>query len=913
MAESSEHTVTASPLLETKLYIPRWRPGLISRPRLRARLDRGANSKLILVSAPAGFGKTTLLVEWLAMVPSDERTVAWLSLDLNDNHPATFWTYVISALQTVQPGAGARSIALLQSPQPPPIETLLTALLNEAGAIAHDFVLVLDDYHLIDARSIHDGIAFLLDHLPPPMHLVITSRADPPLPLARLRGRAELAEIRAADLRFTPSEAAEFLNEAMSLNLSAQDVADLEARTEGWIAGLQLAALSMQGRDDVSGFIAAFTGDDRYIVDYLVEEVLQRQSREVRRFLLQTSILDRLSGPLCDAVTGDEGGRGMLESLERGNLFVVPLDDRRQWYRYHHLFADVLQAHLLEEQAAHVPNLHGRASVWFEEHGQPSDAIRHALAGNDLARAAGLVEREAQATVRSHQLERLIEWLKPIPDDLIRSMPVLSTYYAMALQGTGDLEASALRLGDAEAWLGDAAESSAMGVVDQAAFRSLPSRIALARGYNAIAAGNVVDTVAQARRALELLPADEHHWHGAAAALLGLAHWASGDLAAAVPHHAEAVANFERAGDSGLALSSAFHQADLLKACGRLSEAGRQYERSLQFATQYGDPAMTGVANLHFGVSEVWCERDHLERATHHLEQGEDLGGATGDHRLRYRRCLAQVRIRQSLGDLDGALELLDQAERLSVRGSVPNVRPVAAWKARIWVAQGRLAEALEWTRGQGLSVDDDIGYPREYHHITLARVLIARSERERDDRYANDIGRLLGRLRAAAEGGGRMGAVIEILVLQAILHRAMGDIPAGLVHLERALTLAEPEGYVRIFLDEGLPMQALLRHAIGAGIGGAYSRRLLAACEEPAGLVMAAGRGNTAGLAEPLTAREAEILRLVAAGLKNQAIADHLVISVATVKRHIANTYGKLAVDHRAAAVARARDLHLL
>jgi LuxR family maltose regulon positive regulatory protein len=908
------HTPPAtSAVLETKFYIPRWRPGLVPRTRLIAHLNRSVASKLTLVSAPAGFGKTTLLAEWLAAAPADAQSVAWLSLDPSDNHPPTFWTYVITALQRVRPEIGKSVVAPLQSPQPPPIEMLLSTVLNELGAIEDDLVLVLDDYHVIEDGPIHDGIAFLLDHLPPQLHLVIAGRADPPVPLARLRGRGDLVELRAADLRFTSDEAAAFLNEAMGLALSAQQVAALELRTEGWIAALQLTALSMHGRDDVSGFITAFTGNDRYIVDYLVEEVLQRQPEHVRSFLLQTSILDRLSAPLCDAVTEQDSGLAMIARLERGNLFIVSLDDRRQWYRYHQLFADVLQAHLREDQPDQGPILHGRASVWFEQHGQPSEAIRHALAAHDLPRAAGLVEREAQATVRSHQLDRLIAWLKPIPDDLIRVMPVLSTYYAMALQGIGDLEASASRLDDAERWLGDAAESAAMVVVDEAGFRSLPSRIALARGYNAIAAGDVAGTVAHARRALDLLSADEHHWHGTAAALLGLAHWASGDLAAAVPRHADAVASFERAGDSGLALSSAYHQADLLKACGRLSEAGRQYERSLQFATRHGDPATTGVANLHFGLSEVWCERDDLERATHHLQQGEDLGGATADPRLRYRRCLAQARIRQSLGDLDGALELLDQAERLSLRGSVPNVRPIAAWKVRLWVAQGRLAEAVAWTRAQGLSVDDDLGYPREYHHLTLARVLIAWYQSESDDHSVHAAGRLLQRLRDAAEAGGRTGAAIEILVLQAMLYQALGDVPAGLLHLERALSLAEPEGYVRTFVDEGPPMRDLLRHAVAAGIGGAYARRLLAACEEPAGSVSAAGRGIIAGLAEPLTPREVEILRLVAAGLKNHAIADHLVISVATVKRHIANTYGKLAVDHRAAAVARARDLHLL
>ena len=403
------------PLLETKLHIPRRRQGLVARPRLVDRLSRGAESALTLVSAPAGFGKTTLLADWLATVVADGRGAAWLSLDQRDNDPALFWTYLIAALKTAVPGLGGSALSLLESPQPP-MEVVLATLLNDLSAISNDVVMVLDDYHVIDARDVLDGMAFLLEHLPPQIHLVIASRADPALPLARLRGRGELVEIRAADLRFTPEEAAAYLNGVMGLGLTAEDVTALEGRTEGWIAALQLAALSMRGRDDVAGFIAGFAGDDRYIVDYLVEEVLQRQSDHVRHFLLQTSILDRLSGPLCDAVTGRDGGKAMLEALDRGNLFLVPLDDRRQWYRYHQLFADVLQAHLLDEQPDDVPELHRRASAWYEQNGEPSEAIRHALAAEDFERAADLVELAAPATRQYRQEVTLRRWLEALPD-----------------------------------------------------------------------------------------------------------------------------------------------------------------------------------------------------------------------------------------------------------------------------------------------------------------------------------------------------------------------------------------------------------------------------------------------------------------------------------------------------------------
>ncbi|MDQ3317343.1 MAG: AAA family ATPase, partial [Actinomycetota bacterium] len=407
------------PILATKLYVPPPRPKGVLRPRLIERLNEGLDRRLTLLSAPAGFGKTTLVGEWLSSCPQPS---AWLSLDEGDNDPTRFLAYLVAALQTVAADIGEGVLGALQSPQPPPTESILTALLNEIATAPDDFVLVLDDYHVIDAKPVDDALAFLIEHLPPRVHLVIATREDPNLPLARLRGRGQLGELRAADLRFNPSEAAEFLEGVMGLSLSAEDIAALEDRTEGWIAGLQLAALSMRGREDVAGFIRAFAGDNRYVVDYLVEEVLQRQPERVRSFLLQTSILERLSGPLCDAVTGQEGSNALLEALERGNLFVVPLDDRRHWFRYHHLFADVLRARLMEEQPDRLTTLHRRASEWYERNGSPTDAIRHALAAEDFERAAGLVELAALEMLGSSQ-ETLYRWLMALPDEVVRARP----------------------------------------------------------------------------------------------------------------------------------------------------------------------------------------------------------------------------------------------------------------------------------------------------------------------------------------------------------------------------------------------------------------------------------------------------------------------------------------------------------
>ncbi|HEV8156155.1 MAG TPA: hypothetical protein VGP67_11505, partial [Gaiellales bacterium] len=579
----------AGPLLETKLHVPRWRRSLVARPRLSERLRRGAESALTLVSAPAGFGKTTLLAEWLAVAAADERSVAWLSLDQRDNDPALFWTYLVAALNTGAPAVGAGGLLLLQRPQPPN-EAGLVALLNDLDAISNDVVLVLDDYHVIDARDVQDGMTFLLEHLPPQIHLVIASRTDPALPLARLRGRGELTEIRAADLRFTPGEAAAYLNGVMGLALTAADVAALEGRTEGWIAALQLAALSMQGREDVTAFIDGFAGDDRYIVDFLAEEVLQRQPEHVQHFLLQTSILDRLSGPLCDAVTGQDGGKTKLAALERGNLFLVPLDDRRRWYRYHQLFADVLHARLRDEQPGDVPDLHRRASEWYEQNGEPSEAIRHALAAGDFGRAADLVELAIPAMLQSRQEAAVLGWLERLPDEVVRVRPVLSVGFAGALLAGGDYEGVEARLRDAEGWLdgatdtrqGSPAPAAEMVVVDDAEFRRLPAEIELYRAAQALVRGDGPGTVRHARRALELSPADDHLGRASAAALMGLVSWASGDLEAGHSEYAECMAGLRRAGHIADTFGCAIALADIRRTQGRLGEAMRTYEQALQ-------------------------------------------------------------------------------------------------------------------------------------------------------------------------------------------------------------------------------------------------------------------------------------------------------------------------------------------
>jgi LuxR family transcriptional regulator, maltose regulon positive regulatory protein len=943
-------------ILATKLYILPLRPKVVSRPRLIERLNEGLPRKLTLISAPAGFGKTTLVSEWLATCA---RPAAWLSLDEGDNDLTRFLTYFVTALQTIVPAIGEGMLAVLQSSQPAGIplgpESMLTALLNEITTIADDFVLVLDDYHVIDATPVNHALTFLLEYLPPQMHLVITTRDDPQLALARYRARGQLTEMRATDLRFSLAEAVQFLDQVMGLSLSAAESATLETRTEGWIAGLQLAALSMQGHQDVTKFIQEFAGDHRYIVDYLVEEVLQRQPEPVRSFLLQTAILDRLSGPLCDAVTGQAEGKARLDALERGNFFVVPLDDKRHWYRYHHLFAEVLSAYLREEQPDHVPILHRRACEWYEQNGQRADAIRHALAAEDFERAGALIELAVPEMRRSRQEAALLGWLKALPDELVRARPVLSVHYAAALLSGGELEGVEARLRDAERWLdmtagrraqeapsphpdlsrGAAREGShppetgpesfddaqdelrrRMVVVDEEEFRRLPGSIAIYCAGYALARGDVAGTITYAWRALDLMPEQEHLGRGSAAGLLGLAFWASGDLEAAHRTYAEGMASLQRAGHIADAINGAIALADIRIAQGRLHEAMRTYEQALQLATEQGTPVPRGVADMYVGMSELYRERDNLNTATQYLLQSKEQGAHPGMPQNRYRWRVAMARIREAEGDLDGALDLLHEAERLYVSDLSPSVRPVTALKTRVWVAQGRLGEALDWVREQGLSTHDDLSYLREFEHITLARILLERYKSDRAGHSLFEAMGLLARLLRAAEAGGRTGRVIEILALQALAHDVQGNISAALIPLQQALMLAEPQGYVRIFVDEGPPMAQLLEQAAKHGIAPNYVRQLLTAFGKaedstPVNQVLLAQRTHSA--IEPLSERELEVLKLLATELNGPEIAHRLMVSLSTMRTHTNNIYSKLEVNNRRAATRRAEELNLL
>ena len=877
----------SSPLLTTKLYIPPPRPDLAPRPRLIERLNAGLHHKLIFISAPAGFGKTMLLSEWThqrggRVTPPLQ--VAWVSLDKSDNDPARFWAYFVAALQTVQANVGEATLAALRSPQPPPIEILLTGLINEIAAIPAPFVLALDDYHLIEAQPIHEALTFLLDHLPPQMHLVIATRADPPLPIARLRARGQLTELRADDLRFTVEEATGLLNEVMGLNLSAADMNALEARTEGWIVGLQMAALSMRGRKDVSAFIKAFSGSHRFVLDYLVEEVLDQQPGDVQEFLLRTSILERMTAPLCDVITDRDDSQSILESLEAANLFLVPLDDERHWYRYHHLFSDLLCSRLEHTQPNQVPTLHRQASEWYEQNGLIAEAVGHALAASDFERATRLIERAAWSMLARCEMATLLGWLDALPDDLVRSRSQLGILRAWALAITGQWD-------DVEACLSSMALSSVEG------------EAAAVRAYIAGVRGDVPRTIQLAQQAQEQLPRDNLFLRSQAVLSLGIAYFSNGEPVAASRALSEAITLSQAAGQTYVTLAAMMALGHVQEKQGLLRQAAHTFHEALELAAVHGARPLPVAGMAYVGLAEVLYEWNDLDGALRHAMEGirlTKLGGFTSYLLAGYARL---VQAYQARGEVKRALEVLGKAEQLVRRHDYAYMRGViAGLRARLWVVQGNLTPASQWAQARRVSSVDELDSAGEIEQMTVARVLIAQ------DRSSEAL-ELLTWLLEAAQVVERMESVIKIMTLKTLAFQAQGNLDGALSVLEQALSLVEPEGYVRTFVDEGEPMARLLRHALSQGIAPNYVAKLLAAFGEEVQVTPSAMKS----LIEPLSERELEVLRLIVAGLSNPEIARELVIAVSTVKSHVNHIYGKLGVESRTRAVARARELGLL
>jgi LuxR family maltose regulon positive regulatory protein len=921
------------PVLATKLHPPTARRRLVVRPRLVEPLLAAAGSmpRLVLVAAPAGFGKTTLVTQWLARGPA--ATVAWLSLDPGDSDVARFLTHVVAALQNAFPhvaeeigdGIGADALAVLEGGGGGSVEPSLVSLVNDLDTLVESTVLVLDDYHVIEAPAVHDAVTFLLDHLPGHVTLAITTRADPPLPLARLRGRGELVEVRARDLRFSSDEAAELLNEVMGLDLDLAMVGALEVRTEGWAAGLQLAALSAQSRARdadpraVREFVDAFTGSHRFVLDYLVEEVLSGVSDDVRAFLLDTCVLEAMTGSLCDALTGRRDGHEALAELDRSNLFVVTLDDSRQWYRYHHLFRDVLRARLLAERPDRLPLLHRAAASWYADHHLVDDAVRHALAGDDHDHAAFLIESALPAMRRARQDRVMIGWIEALPDAAVRGRPVLGILAAWSRMMAGDLDGMERWLDDAEAALAAASADPALAEpwADTEDLRAAPASLWLYRAALAQARGDVEATMRHARHARDLAPADDHVVHGGASGFLGLAAWAAGDVAEALETFSDAVRSLHRAGNLVDELDATVVLADMWVTAGRPDRARALFERALATATGHGEPFPRATPDLHVGLAELDCERNELASARAHLDAAKALAERGSITENRHRWHVAAARIHAAAGDHGAVDGLLDEAEALYRPGSYPDVRPIAAVRARLHLAAGDLAAAEAWAEGLD-EPPDTAEFLHEYSELTRIRVGLARCRASTARDGGAVLLEMLSRLDLLqAAAAARAGSLLEIGLLRALTLDARGEQTQALSELDQDLAGApDPDGYVRLFLDEGEPMQRLLRLAAkqdGEALA-AHARRLLTANDSAQHVATAVPVDEErVQLPDPLSDRELEVLRLLGSPLTGPEIAGQLFVSLNTFRTHTKRIFTKLDVTSRAAAVHRARELNLV
>jgi LuxR family transcriptional regulator, maltose regulon positive regulatory protein len=935
--------VSFAPLLATKLHVPRPRRALVSRPRLLQQLDEGFERPLTLLVAPPGFGKTTLIAEWIAQ--SGHRA-AWLSLDPGDNDPSRFWNYVIAALETLEPGIGQSALALLDAPQAASMETILTALINAVAACPEEFSLVLDDYHVIESDQIHEAIAFLLSHTPAPMHLILTTRSDPLLPLARLRARDDMVELRAADLRFNSMEAERFFETGMQLSLGPAEVAALEERTEGWIAGLQLAALALRGQEvtQIPDFIAASVSSNRFVVDYLVDEVLQSQPEAVQDFLRQTACLDRLCAGLCDAVTGRNDSQAILEHLEHINLFLIPADPQHEWYRYHNLFGDVLRKLLAQQQPDLLPELHRRASAWYRAHDLTREAVSHALAIPDYENAADLIEETGLATLSRGALVTMQHWLQALPLATLRSRPRLCLYYAAAQTVTGNLDAVEPLLQDAEE--GIRPDTPEFEVQD------IQGQIAAMRAILAARSGDTTRILELSEIALDCLPESRVFLRGIANWMRGLAYARAGETAAANRTFAATIAMSQVDEDgSAAALSlSTFGFLEMMQ--GHLNQAHELYQRALQVLNEAEPATYPLAAIIYLRLGELLRLQNHLDRAADCIERGLSLTAQAGNPGTEVHGRISQAWLRQARGDQGAALAALETAIERAAPGDLIMLQ---AHQARLQIMQGDLEGADQWAKRRMLRFWPDADDPnhrrgRHLEMVTWAHLLIAQG------RPADALA-VLDRLPGLGSGSGRLQNRLDAMIATSLAYEGQGKRGQAWEMLGEALALAAPEGFVRIFVDNGPGVLALLTQGVRADVWSEpacadFASQLLTvraagrdarpqAGNLPAMAAVAAHNGHTAyqpapsgtasfgtaavnrtpqtdgderlRLLEPLSQRELEVLRLAAAGLGNRQIAERLVLSVGTIKSHIHNIYGKLGAQDRAEALAQARDLQLL
>ncbi len=886
-------------LLSSKLYIAPEHPGMVHRPRLESRIDAVMSTRLILISAPAGFGKTSLLREWLAGHPA---AAAWVSLDKGDNDPARFLRYLIAAIHPIAPAVSDIAGGLLNDSGSgvPEIVPLLTLLVNELAALSGRVIIILDDYHVIENTDIHSAVSFLVENAPLQVHIIISTRSDPPLPLARWRVRGQMEEIRGDDLRFSDGETKTYLQQSTGQVFSDDDVAALEEKTEGWAAGLQLAVLSMQGRPDMSGFIRRFSGSHRYIMDYLIEEVLNRQTEDTQAFLLRTSVLERLSGELCDAVTGQSGGRRRLESMENANMFLLPLDDERRWYRYHHLFADLLQSRLRESNPGLFFDLHRRAAQWYEENDMLVDAIAHSQTARDHQRTARLMEKVVIPLITRGELTTLLKWSEQLPQETVRTHPYLCLYLGLAFIFAGRTQEVVALL--------EQAENSLPGADLSEETRDLSGIIAALRAFMADMHGDAGTAIELAGKADGLLAATNLVMRSVLPFVLSRSYRLKGEMDRAI-EQLRKVAGLAKASGNILTLAVAYYElAAVWKIEGKLTQADEIYQDTLRMAEEKGALHFGSIAKILAGMSDLLRERNDLDAARIRITQAIDSMKSWRNPTDLVIAYLTLSRIQQAGGTLDDASATLEKAEQLQRYSALfpPLGTTIETDRVIMWLARGDIAAAGRWAE----EYHPDRSRPlivRELEQITLARVYL------RQGKPSPALG-LLAKLQESAERGGRFGKLIEILVLQALAYKAQDSEAPALAALEKALYLAEPEGYVRIFVDVGLPMAELLyvfknrrlKNPDVRPVGKDYLNRLLAAFPD-------ATYTGKIRLAEGLSEREIEILRLMASGMTNRQIASELFITPGTVKAHTASIYRKLDAGNRTRAIALARELKLL
>jgi len=903
-------------LLTTKLHIPPSRPALVSRPRLIERLNAGRHGKLTLVSAPAGFGKTTLVSTWLQNVSSP---VGWLSLDENDNDPVRFVTYLVAALQQIEPTIGRGVEVMLQSSPTSAPDALIGSLINDLAATSEPFILVLDDYHLVNRPVIHQALAFLLRHQPPQMHLVLISRSDPPLQMARLRARGQLLEISPADLRFSSQEATRFLNQVMGLNLTPSEVAALSERTEGWIAGLQLAALSMRSHEDLSRFVQSFSGSHRYVLDYLLEEVFSNQSQRVQTFLLQTSILSRLTGPLCDAVTGQTDGQAMLLRLERANLFLIALDDERRWYRYHHLFADFLRHYYaadkvpplvlggvrggLADVADDQASCHQKAASWYEANGLFDLAVKHALATGDMAEAGRVIALASGSMLKNGLASTLLGWLDALPDRFVRTDPELALNKGWALYLSGQIDG-------AESYAQAAQEHDSASAENRNALISLRAFLAFQRGH--FSEATELATAALSEESEPIL-------RGVIWLNLALAQWVMGSLSAAAQSLKEAIRFAQQAGNMLVAVNALNQLALIRDQKAQRHDAIALCQQAIDLCVdEHGEMPTACIAYVTLGT--LYLEANELSLAHQQIKKGLDLAQQCGMVMTLFNGNMALAQWQMATGEAEAALSTIRETRHsLHHATSVLAANPfgplaqLQAIEADIQLKQGNLAAAMRWFDSANLSADEQTHselatahYFYQIAYLNYARVLLAKNR-------LREAQRLLEKLAHSAQKGKRDRQLITIYILQAETRQRLDQQVSpkanqALAYLSKAIQLAAPEGYLRPFLDESPTIAHLLSHL--RHLAPTFVERLLNAFQEQP---PALNRADHQPLIEPLSKREIEVLQLVAAALSNREIAKRLIISVGTVKTHVHHIYRKMGVRNRMEAVMQAQKLKLV